>query len=337
MIRLKLSWPGQYVTVSGQAFKDLSLELLNDGKVVDSVPAISGGPGRQNEPFVSPPDDWAGSNRPIPEGVYQVGAVAKGAFGDGIGNTWIPLTVYAEFQVNNRSAFGFHLDNNAATAPGSAGCVVFHERSQLDQLLGWLSDRSRPNELIVDWRTGFLAEHGYEALALNGSGLTSTPETPNQISTVGLKLVKDFEGCEKRRQDGSIEAYRDPAGVLTIGFGHTDGVTQGQVINQEQADAFLVQDMRKHEMNVRRLVKVPLIQQQFDALVSFDFNLGALNVSTMLKLLNRGNYAAAADEFPRWNKATDPRSGLLVEVPGLTRRRKSEQHLYLTGELNTFQ
>ena len=80
MMRLKLSWPGQYVTVTGQSFKDLTLELEKDGKVLESVPAISGAPGRQNEPFLSPAKDWSGSNHPIPEGVYEIGAVAKGKF-----------------------------------------------------------------------------------------------------------------------------------------------------------------------------------------------------------------------------------------------------------------
>ena len=333
-MKLKLSWPGQYTTVSSRSFKDLTLELQREGKVVDSVPVISGGPGRQNEPFVTPSEDWAGSNRPIPEGVYKIGDVAKGRFAPGIGEYWIPVTVFAEFDVNDRSAFGFHLDNNVTTAPGSAGCVVFSEPGRLDAFLGWLATRDRPKELIVDWQTGFLAEHGYEALVRSGASLTATPETPNQISVTGLKLVKHFEGCEKRRADGSIESYRDLAGVLTIGFGHTAGVTEGQVISQDQADAFLAEDMRKHELNVRRLVKVPLAQHQFDALVAFDFNVGALNVSTLLKLLNAGNYTGAANEFPRWNKAT--KNGQLVEVAGLTRRRKSEQHLFVTGQFKTF-
>ncbi len=335
-MQLKLSWPGQYVTATGRSFKQLSLELLNGGKVVDAIPAISGGPGRQDEPFIPPSQDWAGSNRPIPEGVYAVGAVAKGKFAPGIGEIWIPLTVFAEFKVNDRSAFGFHLDNNISTAPGSAGCVVFPEHSHLNLLLEWLASANRPKQMIVDWRTGFLAEHGYEAIALTEAALTPTAETPNQISVTGLKLVQHFEGCEKRRPDGSIEAYVDLAGVLTIGYGHTAGVAKGQVINQEQADIFLTEDMRKHENNVRGLVKVVLSQQQFDALVAFDFNVGALNVSTLLKLLNAGNYSGAANEFPRWNKATDAKTGKLIEVAGLTRRRKSEQHLFVTGQFKTF-
>lgn len=334
MMRLKLSWPGQYVTVTGQSFKDLALELEKDGKVLESVPAISGAPGRQNEPFLSPAKDWSGSNHPIPEGVYEIGAVAKGKFQPGIGGIWIPLTVFAEFKVNDRSAFGFHLDANVTTAPGSAGCVVFPDQASLDKLLVWLAAAEPPKELLVDWRTGFLASHGYEALTLAGAALTSTPETVSQISKTGLQLVTHFEGCEKRRADGSIESYLDPVNVWTIGYGHTAGVGPGQVISQEQAETLLAEDMRKHEKNVRGLVKVALTQYQFDALVAFDFNVGALNVSTLLKLLNAGNYAGAANEFPRWNKATD-KNGKLIELPGLTRRRKSEQYLFTTGKLKT--
>jgi lysozyme len=333
-MQLQLSWPGGYTSVTGRLFKDLALELRNGGKVVDSIPAISGGPARQDEPFVHPAQDWSGSNRPIPEGVYSIGSVAKGRFAPGIGDVWIPLPVVAEFDVNDRSAFGFHLDANAATAPGSAGCVVFPERAHLDRLLDWLKPARRPKELVVDWRTGFLAEHGFEAMAASGAAFTATSETPSQTSVTGLKLVQHFEGCEKRQADGTIKAYQDLAGVWTIGFGHTDGVRPGQVITQEQADTLLAEDLRKHERNVRGLVKVPLEQHQFDALVAFDFNVGALNVSTLLKLLNAGSYAGAANEFPRWNKAT--RNGKLVEVPGLTRRRRSEQHLFNTGQFRTF-
>lgn len=337
MTKLTLSWPGQFLSVSGRPFKGLVLELRDDGKVVDSIPALSGGPGRQDEPFVRPNQDWPGSNRPIPEGVYSVGDVAKGKFAPGIGDVWIPLTVFAEFRVNTRSAFGFHLDNNVATAPGSAGCVVLPDRVQLNRLLKWLSNDDRPHELIVDWRTGFLAEHGYEIFAATGAALTPTSETPNQLSATGLKLVKHFEGCERRRSDGNLEAYPDVAGIWTIGYGHTLGVVPHQVISQAQADALLVEDMRRHENNVRGLVKVPLSQQQFDALVCFDFNVGSLNVSTLLKLLNAGNYVAAADEFPRWNKARDATTKVLVEVAGLTRRRKSERHLFLTGQFKSFE
>jgi len=166
--------------------------------------------------------------------------------------------------------------------------------------------------------------------------LTPTPETPSHISATGLELVKHFEGCERKLADGRIGAYADLAGVWTIGYGHTAGVASGQIISLDSVEQLLIEDMRKHEKNVRGLVKVPLRQNQFDALVSFDFNLGALNVSTLLKLLNAGNYQGAANEFPRWNKARDANTGATIEVPGLTRRRKSEQHMFLTGEFKSF-
>ena len=98
------------------------------------------------------------------------------------------------------------------------------------------------------------------------------------ISSAGLDLVKHFESCE-------LTAYRDEAGVLTIGWGHTSveggiQVTKGMTITQEQADAALVSDMVAHETRVKRFCTQPLSQCQFDALVSFDFNTGGLMLGT---------------------------------------------------------
>ena len=138
-----------------------------------------------------------------------------------------------------------------------------------------------------------------------------------QISKAGLDLIKQFEGLY-------LKAYRCPAGVPTIGYGHTAGVAMGQTITQQQADDYLRRDVRMFERAVERLVKVPLTQGQFDALVSFAFNLGegALAQSTLLRLLNAGDYAGAAAQFDRWNK-----SGGRV-LPGLVRRRAAERALF---------
>lgn len=138
-----------------------------------------------------------------------------------------------------------------------------------------------------------------------------------QISNAGLDLIKQFEGLY-------LKAYRCPAGVPTIGYGHTAGVAMGQTITQQQADDYLRRDVRQFERAVERLVSVPLTQGQFDALVSFAFNLGegALAQSTLLRLLNAGDYAGAAAQFDRWNKA----GGRVL--PGLVRRRAAERALF---------
>lgn len=138
-----------------------------------------------------------------------------------------------------------------------------------------------------------------------------------QISKDGLDLIKQFEGLY-------LKAYRCPAGVPTIGYGHTAGVAMGQAITQQQADDYLRRDVRQFERAVARLVSVPLTQGQFDALVSFAFNLGegALAQSTLLRMLNAGDYAGAAAQFDRWNKA----GGRVL--PGLVRRRAAERALF---------
>lgn len=137
------------------------------------------------------------------------------------------------------------------------------------------------------------------------------------ISKAGLDLIKQFEGLY-------LQAYRCPAGVPTIGYGHTAGVAMGQTITQQHADDYLRRDVRQFERAVARLVTVPLTQGQFDALVSFAFNLGegALAQSTLLRLLNAGDYAGAAAQFDRWNKA----GGRVL--PGLVRRRAAERALF---------
>ncbi|UGA37973.1 lysozyme [Chromobacterium haemolyticum] len=141
-----------------------------------------------------------------------------------------------------------------------------------------------------------------------------------KTSAKGITLIQKSEGLR-------LKAYQDSVGVWTIGYGHTGpDVKPGMVITQAQADALLARDLERFEAGVARLVKVPLNQNQFDALVCFSFNLGlgALQGSTLLlRLLNAGDYAGAAAQFPRWNKAGGK------ELPGLTRRRAAEQAMFL--------
>jgi len=145
------------------------------------------------------------------------------------------------------------------------------------------------------------------------------------ISNRAIDLVKTCEGCV-------LHAYPDPGtggDPWTIGVGHTGPeVHAGLVITQEQADADLAADMQTAAHGVNDAVSVTLTQNQFDALVSFVFNIGLRNFqnSTLLRLLNGGNYAAAADQFPVWNKGG---GGVL---PGLVKRRAMERALFLTPE-----
>lgn len=135
-----------------------------------------------------------------------------------------------------------------------------------------------------------------------------------QYSRYGLALTEQFEGCR-------LTAYRDQGGVLTIGFGHTDGVTAGQTITLDQAAAFLAEDIQRSVDDVNRLVLVELTQGEFDALVDFDFNLGrgALAGSTMLKLINQCKFEKAAAEFDKWDHCHGQ------VVAGLLRRREAER------------
>ena len=145
-----------------------------------------------------------------------------------------------------------------------------------------------------------------------------------QTSDKGISLIKQFEGCK-------LTAYQDSVGVWTIGYGWTqpvDGkpIRAGMTIKQETAERLLKTGLVSYESDVSRLVKVGLTQGQFDAMVSFTYNLGArsLSTSTLLRKLNAGDYAGAADEFLRWNKA----GGKVLN--GLTRRREAERALFLS-------
>lgn len=145
-----------------------------------------------------------------------------------------------------------------------------------------------------------------------------------KTSDSGIELIKRFEGLE-------LEAYQDIAGIWTIGYGHTgEDVQPGMKISERDAEELLKRDLKPREQAVSSAVKVPLNQNEFDALVSFVYNVGAgaLRTSTALKRLNKGDRIGAADALTWWNKATV--GGVLREVLGLTRRRASERALFLT-------
>jgi lysozyme len=152
-----------------------------------------------------------------------------------------------------------------------------------------------------------------------------------KLSQQGEKLIKSFEGLR-------LTAYRDVAGVWTIGYGSTryhDGrtVRPGDKLTSDvQATALFTNTLSQYENAVNSYVHVPLTQDQFDALVSFTYNEGtyALKESTLLKKLNQKDYAGAADQLLVWNKITDPQTGQKVTCDTLTSRRAAERNLFLS-------
>jgi len=142
-----------------------------------------------------------------------------------------------------------------------------------------------------------------------------------RVSQNGIDLIKKFEGLR-------LTAYICPAGVLTIGYGHTgDDVKSGLRITEEKAEELLWRDTESAQQTVSSFVTVKINQNEYDALVSFTFNIGptAFVNSTLLRLLNHGaERSVVAAEFSRWVKAGDDKP-----VPGLVRRRDEEKKLFL--------
>lgn len=142
-----------------------------------------------------------------------------------------------------------------------------------------------------------------------------------KTSAQGLKLIKEFEGLR-------LTAYYDVVGVLTIGYGHTgDDVYVGQTVTEQQAEQLLQKDLNTFEQAVNKLISINLNQNQFDALVSFTYNVGAgaLGESTLRKRLNSGENTniAATQELVKWTKGGDGQS-----IAGLIRRRTEEIKLF---------
>lgn len=136
-----------------------------------------------------------------------------------------------------------------------------------------------------------------------------------KISNIGLSLIKKFEGC-------FLTAYRCPAGVLTIGYGHTKGVTEGMTITKEQAEAYLLADVAWAEEAVNKYMDTyKWNQNQFDALVSFTFNCGAGNLKTLLRDGCR-TIAEISEKIPAYNQANGE------VLPGLVKRRAEERVLF---------
>lgn len=146
-----------------------------------------------------------------------------------------------------------------------------------------------------------------------------------RLNEAGLALIKQWEGCR-------LTAYRDPAGVWTIGYGHTDAagpprVTPGLTLTQAEAEALLRADLARFEAAVEAAVTVPLTDNQFAALVSFCFNVGPANFrrSTLLKRLNAGDDGTVPAELAKWTRAGGK------ALAGLANRRAAEAGLWARG------
>lgn len=173
----------------------------------------------------------------------------------------------------------------------------------------------------------------------------------NRINKATIDLVKRFEGLgDGDRSRPGLQPYICPAGYWTIGYGRVvrgpDGrMFKGEVdrsaaatiypdgIDEAQAAAFLMEDLTDIGRQVSARLRVLVGDNQFGACISFVYNVGiaAFTACTLLKKLNAGDRAGAAMQFLAWNKATDPRTGRKVELPGLTLRRAAERALFLTA------
>lgn len=146
-----------------------------------------------------------------------------------------------------------------------------------------------------------------------------------KISQKGLDLIKKYE--QGPGGGVALEAYLCSGGKWTIGWGHTKDVRFDQHATEAQCEQFLIEDVAEAEAIVNKGIHAPLLQREFDALAVFAFNFGQPKFfsSTLRKKVNRMDYASAAEEFARWNKADG------VVMKGLIARRADEKSLFLTG------
>lgn len=154
-----------------------------------------------------------------------------------------------------------------------------------------------------------------------------------KLSKDGEALIKGFEGLR-------LKAYRDSAGIWTIGYGSTrysDGKAvkaTDQLESESKASALFSDTLKEYENAVNKHVKVELTQNQFDSLVSITYNVGTgiMNTSTLIKKLNAGDFAGAADQFLVWDKITDPHTKKKVINKTLAQRRSIERDKFLNHE-----
>ena len=174
------------------------------------------------------------------------------------------------------------------------------------------------------------AREALEDVLLDTVNSVNTPlenDTHRSVSRTGLDLIRQFEGLAKVRRDGLVEAYPDPGtggAPWTIGWGATGpGIGPGTVWTRVQCDERLAADLFRYATEVAQAIgDAPTSQSQFDALVSFHYNTGAIARATLTRKHRAADYAGAAAEFARWNRA----GGRIMR--GLSRRRAAESELY---------
>jgi GH24 family phage-related lysozyme (muramidase) len=158
--------------------------------------------------------------------------------------------------------------------------------------------------------------------------IAAPPVRGRSVGRPGLDLIQEFEACEKDRPGGTFEAYPDPGSAdgrpWTIGWGSTGpDIEEGTVWTQSECDERFAKDIQRYANAVSAAIgNAPTSQNQFDALVSFHYNTGAIGTATLTKKHKQGDFAGAAAEFARWNK----NAGKVMR--GLTRRRTAEAELY---------
>lgn len=194
-----------------------------------------------------------------------------------------------------------------------------------------------PFRASAKWPTETPAKAGSEELPLDTvTPVTPLPAAPSKVGSKGVALIKQFEGCAKRRADGLVEAYPDPGtggDPWTIGWGatgadrfHGGQIRRGTLWTQAQCDARLEEDLARYAADVAgALGDAPTSQEQFDALVSFHYNTGAIGRATLTRKHKAGDFSGAAREFDRWCYA----GGRVLK--GLARRRTAEAALYRGG------
>lgn len=145
-----------------------------------------------------------------------------------------------------------------------------------------------------------------------------------RVNDAGLALIKLFEGLR-------LKAYQCEAGRWSIGYGSTEGIRPGMVITKDTADRLFQHDVQRHAIGVEKLLKVPVSDDQFAAMVSLAFNIGLTNFasSTLLKRVNAGDLAGASNWFGPWNKVRNPETRQLEISIGLVKRREAERQLFL--------
>ena len=188
-------------------------------------------------------------------------------------------------------------------------------------------------------KPSFLGRAIDAAQRVHNSGSRVTPDTPSLpetrarpglIGAAGIALIKGFEGCGRIRKDGRVQAYPDPGtggDPWTIGWGSTGReIKEGTIWTQAECDARLERDLVRYANDVTKAIgDAPTSQAQFDALVSFHYNTGAIARATLTRKHKAGDFVGAANQFDLWVNAGGRR------MRGLVRRRTAEKKLYLQG------